>query len=237
MPGDFIGLAEESGLIVQLGRWVLEQACRQTEAWRHRHGLDRLSVGVNLSARQFQHPDLVAEVGAALAASGLEPSCLILEITESVLMQTTAATIGKLADLRRIGVRLAIDDFGTGYSSLGYLERFPVDILKIDKTFIDGIGRRGGRAVLARAIVQLGRALDLQVVAEGIERPEQASVLRRLGCTRGQGYLYSRPLPPAELDPILARGAVDVPGRPAARAPPRGPSDEPIPIRRSHGAA
>lgn len=236
MPGEFIGLAEESGVIVQLGRWVLDQACAQTEAWRHRHGLDRLSVGVNLSARQFQHPDLVAEVGAALAASGLEPSCLILEITESVLMQTTAATIGKLADLRRIGVRLAIDDFGTGYSSLGYLERFPVDILKIDKTFIDGIGRRGGRAVLARAIVQLGRALDLQVVAEGIERPEQASLLRRLGCTRGQGYLYSRPLPPAELDSILARGAVAVPGRPAARAP-QAATGEPIPIRQSHGAA
>jgi diguanylate cyclase (GGDEF)-like protein len=236
MPSDFIGLAEDSGHIVPIGRWVLEQACRQTEAWRHSHGLDSLSVGVNLSARQFQHPDLVAEVGAALAASGLEPSCLVLEITESVLMQTTAATIGKLADLRRIGVRLAIDDFGTGYSSLGYLERFPVDILKIDKTFIDGIGERGGRPVLARAIVQLGRALDLQVIAEGIERSEQASVLRRLGCTRGQGHLYSRALPPAELDTILARGAVDLPGRPAARAP-RGPTSEPIPIRRSHGAA
>jgi diguanylate cyclase (GGDEF)-like protein len=236
MPGDFIGLAEDSGLIVPIGRWVLEQACRQTEAWRQAHGLDSLSVGVNLSARQFQHPDLVAEVGAALAASGLEPSCLILEITESVLMQTTAATIGKLADLRRIGVRLAIDDFGTGYSSLGYLERFPVDILKIDKTFIDGIGERGGRPVLARAIVQLGRALDLQVVAEGIERPEQASVLRRLGCTRGQGYLYARPLPSAELEPILAQGVVDIPGRPATR-PRRTPSHEPIPIRRSHGVA
>jgi diguanylate cyclase (GGDEF)-like protein len=240
MPGDFIGLAEESGLIVSIGRWVLEQACRQTEDWQQRHGLDSLSVGVNLSARQFQHPDLIAEVGAALAASGLEPSCLILEITESVLMQTTAATIGKLADLRRIGVRLAIDDFGTGYSSLGYLERFPVDILKIDKTFIDGIGERGGRPVLARAIVQLGRALDLQVVAEGIERPDQASVLRRLGCIRGQGYLYSRPLPPVELEPMLARGAVDLPGRPATRAtggPANGPTSEPIPIRRSHGAA
>ena len=187
---------------------------------------------MNLSARQFQHPDLVAEVGSALAASGLDPSRLILEITELVLMQTTTATIGKLADLRRIGVRLAIDDFGTGYSSLGYLERFPVDILKIDKTFIDGIGERGNRPVLARAIVQLGRALGLQVVAEGIERPEQAGGLRRLGCTRGQGYLYARPMPADQLEPLLAARSLPLPGRPAART-----GNEPIPIRRSRGVA
>jgi diguanylate cyclase (GGDEF)-like protein len=232
MPSDFIGLAEESGLIVEIGRWVLERACRETQAWRSTLDLDRLTVGVNLSARQFQHPDLLAEVGAALASSGLEPSRLILEITESVLMQTTSTTIGKLADLRRLGVRLAIDDFGTGYSSLGYLERFPVDILKIDRTFIDGIGERGNRPVLARAIVQLGRALDLQVVAEGIERAGQVTVLRRLGCTRGQGYLYARPLTPEELQPILARGAIVVPGRPAPRS-----AEEPIPIRRARGVA
>jgi|GEM_PF-1289432 len=245
MPSDFIGLAEESGLIVQIGRWVLDRAVRQTEAWRIAYGLDNLSVGVNLSARQFQHPDLVAEVGGALAGSGLEPSRLILEITESVLMQTTTATIGKLADLRRIGVRLAIDDFGTGYSSLGYLERFPVDILKIDKTFIDGIGERGDRPVLARAIVQLGRALDLSVVAEGIERAEQVRVLRRLGCTRGQGYLFARPLTEDELEPILARGSVPVPGRTAGPTrrrrvnPPVDDADgaEPIPIRRNRGVA
>jgi len=245
MPSDFIGLAEESGLIVQIGRWVLDQATTQTQAWRVTYGLDRLTVGVNLSARQFQHPDLVAEVGGALAASGLDPSRLILEITESVLMQTTTTTIGKLGDLRRIGVRLAIDDFGTGYSSLGYLERFPVDILKIDKTFIDGVGERGNRPVLARAIVQLGRALDLSVVAEGIERPGQVRVLRRLGCTRGQGYLFARPLTEAELEPILARGSIAMP-RPEATSPRRRPSraaadeprtDEPIPIRRSRGVA
>ncbi len=232
MPADFIGLAEESGAIVQIGRWVLERACRETRGWQAAFDLDGLTVGVNLSARQFQHPDLVAEVGAALAASELEPSRLILEITESVLMQTTTSTIGKLADLRRIGVRLAIDDFGTGYSSLGYLERFPVDILKIDKTFIDGIGERGTRPVLARAIVQLGRALDLQVVAEGIERQEQSTVLRRLGCTRGQGYLYARPLTPAELEPLLARRTIALPGQRTGRA-----GGEPIPIRRSRGVA
>jgi diguanylate cyclase (GGDEF)-like protein len=232
MPADFIGLAEESGAVVQIGRWVLERACRETRDWQTAFDLDGLTVGVNLSARQFQHPDLIAEVGAALAASQLEPSRLILEITESVLMQTTTSTIGKLADLRRIGVRLAIDDFGTGYSSLGYLERFPVDILKIDKTFIDGIGERGNRPVLARAIVQLGRALDLQVVAEGIERQEQSAVLRRLGCTRGQGYLYARPLTPAELEPLLARRTIPLPGQRAGRA-----GSEPIPIRRSRGVA
>ncbi len=232
MPADFIGLAEESGLIVQIGRWVLDHACRDAQAWRERYGLDGLSVSVNLSARQFQHPDLVAEVGAALAASDLEPSRLILEITESVLMQTTAATIGKLADLRRLGVRLAIDDFGTGYSSLGYLERFPVDILKIDKTFIDGVGEPGGRPVLARAILQLGRALGLQVVAEGIERREQVVALRRLGCTRGQGYLFARPVPAEALEPFLRGGRVDavVPGWEQAPT-------EPIPIRRARGVA
>jgi diguanylate cyclase (GGDEF)-like protein len=232
MPADFIGLAEESGLIVNIGQWVLERACRDTQGWRQRFDLDGLSVGVNLSARQFQHPDLVAEIGAALGSSGLEPSRLILEITESVLMLTTTTTIGKLADLRRIGVRLAIDDFGTGYSSLGYLERFPVDMLKIDKTFIDGIGERGNRPVLARAIVQLGRALDLQVVAEGIEREGQAAVLRRLGCARGQGYLYARPLPAEELEPLLAQRVL---GRPDRRSGPSG--SEPIPIRRSRGVA
>ena len=232
MPADFISLAEESGLIVDIGRWVLERACHDTQAWRQAFDLDALSVSVNLSARQFQHPDLVAEVGSALAASGLEPSRLVLEITESVLMQTTTTTIGKLADLRRIGVRLAIDDFGTGYSSLGYLERFPVDILKIDKTFIDGIGERGNRPVLARAIVQLGRALGLQVVAEGIERQEQATVLRRLGCTRGQGYLFARPMAADEVEPLLARRSVVPPGRPAD-----GTESEPISIRRSRGVA
>ena len=232
MPADFIGLAEESGVIVEIGRWVLEHACRDTQAWRQAFDLDGLSVSVNLSARQFQHPDLVAEVGAALASSGLDSSRLVLEITESVLMQTTTATIGKLADLRRIGVRLAIDDFGTGYSSLGYLERFPVDILKIDKTFIDGIGERGNRPVLARAIVQLGRALDLLVIAEGIEREEQATALRRLGCTRGQGYLFSRPLPANEIEPLLARRSVTQPGRTSGRG-----GAEPIPIRRSRGVA
>jgi diguanylate cyclase (GGDEF)-like protein len=205
MPADFIALAEESGLIVEVGRWVLEGACRQVRAWQDELDVPHLTVSVNLSARQFQHPDLVAEVGGALAASGLAPACLVLEITESVLMATTASTIGKLADLRRMGVRLAIDDFGTGYSSLGYLERFPVDILKIDKTFVDGIGERGSRPVLARAILQLGRALDLAVVAEGIERDEQVTVLRRLGCARGQGYLFARPLPPEDLGTRLRR--------------------------------
>jgi diguanylate cyclase (GGDEF)-like protein len=231
MPTDFIAIAEESGAIVRMGRWVLERACRETREWQAAFDLDGLTVGVNLSARQFQHPDLVAEVGAALTASGLEPSRLILEITESVLMQTTTSTIGKLADLRRIGVRLAIDDFGTGYSSLGYLQRFPVDMLKIDKTFIDGIGQRGNRPVLARAIVQLGRALGLQVVAEGIERPEQSAILRRLGCTRGQGYLYARPLAPSELRPLLAGRTLGLPGEGSGRP------GEPIPIRRARGVA
>jgi EAL domain-containing protein (putative c-di-GMP-specific phosphodiesterase class I) len=123
-------------------------------------------------------------------------------------MAQTASTISKLADLRLHGIRLAVDDFGTGYSSLGYLERFPIDTLKIDRTFVDGVGGRGNRPVLARAIIQLGRALGLEVVAEGIERPEQARALRRLGCGRGQGYLFARPAAPDEIEPLLAQGRV-----------------------------
>jgi diguanylate cyclase (GGDEF)-like protein len=212
LPGAFIGAAEDSGQIVEIGRWVLGEACRRLADWQTRLERPSLSVSVNVSARQFQDPDLVPDVVAALVDAGLEPSSLILEITESILMGQTAATIGKLADLRRLGVRLAADDFGTGYSSLSYLEKFPVDILKIDKTFVDSVGRREGRPVLARAIIQLGRALGLEVVAEGIERPEQANALRRLGCPHGQGYLYARPAPASEIEGFLAAGTIGTQG-------------------------
>jgi diguanylate cyclase (GGDEF)-like protein len=231
LPDDFIPLAEESGLILPIGAWILERACRDVRAWQTRHDLPGLYVAVNLSARQFQDPQLDTQVGQALAVSGLDASRLVLEITESVLMQTGASTVDRLTELRRLGIRLALDDFGTGYSSLSYLERFPVDILKIDKTFVDRMGEKGFRPVIARAVAQLGKGLGLEVVAEGIERPGQAVVLRRLGCSRGQGNLYAEPLAPEAVEIVLHRGQVDLPQDPSA-----GP--KPIPIgRRSRDIA
>jgi diguanylate cyclase (GGDEF)-like protein len=225
MPDDFITIAEESGLILPIGAWILERACQDARAWQTRHELPGLFISVNLSARQFGDRGLDERITGALSASGLDPSALILEITESVLMQTGAATVDRLIELRRLGIRLALDDFGTGYSSLSYLEQFPVDILKIDRSFVARMGEKGFRPVIARAVVQLGKGLGLVVVAEGIERPDQAVVLRRLGCSRGQGNLYAEPLAADEVERLLHRGHVDIPDDRASR--PR-----PIPMRR-----
>jgi EAL domain-containing protein (putative c-di-GMP-specific phosphodiesterase class I) len=158
---------------------------------------------VNLSARQLQRPEIVDEVAAALAASGLAPEDLVLEITESVLMRDIGLTIERMRRLKELGVRLAIDDFGTGYSSLNYLRQFPVDIVKIDRSFIEGIATDGHQRALVAMIVDLARALGLRQVAEGIERPEQLTELQALGCGFGQGYLYSRPVDLADLDRAL----------------------------------
>jgi EAL domain-containing protein (putative c-di-GMP-specific phosphodiesterase class I) len=203
MPADFITLAEENGQIVAIGRWVIEEACRLGRRWQDQLNDPGFGISVNLSARQFQHPDLVRDVKAALAATDLAPGSLTLEITESVLMQHTTSTIETLGQLRAHGVRLAIDDFGTGYSSLSYLDRFSVDALKIDRTFVDGFGADREGPVLVRAIIELGQALGLEVVAEGIERTDQLGPLRALGCRLGQGYLFSRPLEPDALSALL----------------------------------
>ena len=203
MPADFISLAEENGQIVAIGRWVIEEACRLGRRWQDQLGDPGFGISVNLSARQFQHPDLVRDVKAALAATGLPASSLTLEITESVLMQHTTSTIETLAQLRDHGIRLAIDDFGTGYSSLSYLDRFSVDVLKIDRTFVDGFGADREGPVLVRAIIELGQALGLEIVAEGIERTDQLGPLRALGCRFGQGYLFSRPLEAQALSALL----------------------------------
>jgi diguanylate cyclase (GGDEF)-like protein len=200
MPADFIEMAEETGLIVPIGRWVLREACHQARAWQSVAGRN-LSIGVNLSGRQFQHPALRADVREALRDSGLAPDSLVLEITESVLMLNTPGTVATLDAMRRAGIRVAVDDFGTGYSSLSYLQRFPIDILKIDRSFVEGSSRDNG--VLARAIVELGRALRMSVVAEGIEEPRQLAALRSFGCRLGQGYLFSKPLSPAEVQRLL----------------------------------
>ena len=206
MPGQFIDIAEETGDIVPMGLWILREACRQTREWQVRLGLPSLQISVNLSARQFQEPDLVETIRVVLDETGLPPSSLILEITESGLMQRTAGTVGRLADCGR-SAHLAIDDFGTGYSSLSYLERFPVDILKIDRSFIANVSATGERPAIARAIVDLGRTLGLRVVAEGIEEPDQADWLISLGCPLGQGYLYSRPLGVDAMEMFLASDA------------------------------
>jgi diguanylate cyclase (GGDEF)-like protein len=207
MPDKFIDLAEQTGDIVPMGRWILREACRQVRAWQVRLGLPELQVSVNLSARQFQEHDLVETVRLVLEETELDPSCLILEITESGLMQRTSGTIGRLTELRALGIHLAIDDFGTGYSSLSYLQRFPVDSLKIDRSFIAELTPGSERPAIAQAIVELGRTLGLHVVAEGIEQPDQAAWLLSLGCVYGQGYLFSRPLGVDATEAFLAADA------------------------------
>lgn len=204
-PMKFIPLAEETGLIVPLGEWVLGQACKQAQAWRDQYGAKfEISVTVNISIRQFQQKELVEIVSKALQSTGLPPPSLILEITESFMLQDTEATIEKLDGLKRLGVRLAIDDFGTGYSSLSYLQRFPIDILKIDKSFIDKLGEgREGNAV-ARAIIMMGDSLNLKTIAEGIERPDQIAALQSLGCGAGQGFHFAKPLDIADMNNFLS---------------------------------
>jgi diguanylate cyclase (GGDEF)-like protein len=203
MPGDFIALAEETGLIVPIGRWVLEEACRQTREWQLLIGRNDLGISVNLSGRQFQHPALLSDILAALASTGLDASSLVVEITESILMLHTPSTMATLEALRKAGVRVAVDDFGTGYSSLAYLQRFPIDILKVDRTFVEHAADGGDGAVLARVIIELARALRLRVVAEGIEEFEQLQALLSFGCGHGQGYLLSRPVDAAEMETML----------------------------------
>jgi diguanylate cyclase (GGDEF)-like protein/PAS domain S-box-containing protein len=204
-PADFVELAEDTGLIVPLGRWVLRQACREGAAWKRAHpSAGPLKLSVNLSVRQFQEADLVQQVADTLAVTGFAATDLVLEITESAFLNDSAATIATLDGLKALGVLIAIDDFGTGYSSLSYLRRFPIDILKIDRSFIDGIDRGVEDAALARAIVQIGENLNLRIVAEGIETPEQLGEVRRLGCHEGQGFYLSVPLDASELQEMVS---------------------------------
>jgi EAL domain-containing protein (putative c-di-GMP-specific phosphodiesterase class I) len=175
---------------------VLREACERARDWHaHYRGRRPLQISVNLSARHFQDPSLLPDVQQALSDSGLEPWALTLEITESVLMHSSQATLDRLRALKGLGLNLAIDDFGTGYSSLGYLQQFPIDVLKIDRSFVEVVGNEAEDPVLARAIIALGRTLQIETIAEGIERPEQRDGLRTLGCTLGQGYHFARPMP------------------------------------------
>jgi EAL domain-containing protein (putative c-di-GMP-specific phosphodiesterase class I) len=191
----FLGLAESTGLIVPIGTWVLREACRCAQAWRQDSRAAHLGLRVNLSARQFERPDVIDTVGAALEWSGLPPAALCLEITETVLMGNAPAALATLTALKALGVGLAIDDFGIGYSSLAYLKRFPVDTLKIDRSFVEGLGADPIDLPIVQAVMSLGKTLGLAVVAEGVDRPLQEQTLRALGCERVQGFLYSPGLP------------------------------------------
>ncbi len=206
-PGDFIPLAEETGLIVPLGLWVLRHACEQVRAWQEAQHCGRpLRLSVNVSARQLQQPDLVAQVAQVLEETGLAPACLNLEITESVMMLDADDTIPRLHALRALGVSLAVDDFGTGYSSMAYLSSLPIDTLKIDRSFVTQMARSDDDAAIVRAIVTLAKTLNLQITCEGIETPAQLAQLCLLDCDQGQGYHFSRPLPANDFALLLARG-------------------------------
>ncbi|MBV8719092.1 MAG: EAL domain-containing protein [Chloroflexi bacterium] len=193
-PDRFISVAEESGLIIPIGHWVLETACWQLKSWHKRFGRADLSMSVNISARQFQQPSLVADVARVLELTQLPPHCLTIEITESLAMRDAAAAAAILTNLKLLGVGVAIDDFGTGYSSLSYLHRFPCDVLKIDRSFVSRLGRERQDHAIVEAIVALAHALDMEITAEGIETGEQLARLSALACERGQGYYFSRPL-------------------------------------------
>jgi diguanylate cyclase (GGDEF)-like protein/PAS domain S-box-containing protein len=202
-PAEFLDIAEDSGLIVPLGDWVLREACEQAAAW-HRSGW-AIGVSVNFSSRQVSAPGFTESVLAALDDTGLAPPALTLELTERMLIEGAAPMVEGLAELRRRGINLAIDDFGTGHASLAYLRQLPVDIIKIDPSFVAGLGQDPTLAMLTRTIVRVGHDLGIEVVAEGIERPEQLDLLREMGCGLGQGYLIARPMTAREVA-VLARG-------------------------------
>ena len=215
-PGEFIPVAEESGLIVEIGTWVLNEACRQCRRWYDAG--HPIKVAVNVSAWQFARADFVETVQDALRKSGIPAELLELELTESVLMKESGESRGEFERLRQMGVQVSIDDFGTGYSSLAYLQRLPIQSLKIDLSFVKSISENEEIPPLIRAITALAHGLNIAVIAEGVERHYQARVLRRAGCNRVQGYLYGRPVPPEDVTTLLstdcrpsviAAGAID----------------------------
>jgi EAL domain-containing protein (putative c-di-GMP-specific phosphodiesterase class I) len=199
-PGEFIHLAEETGLILPLGEWVLETACTQIAAWASQVETAHLSVSVNISARQFRQPDFVEQVLAALDRTGANPKNLKLELTESMLVDNIEDVIAKMTEFKSHGLGFSLDDFGTGYSSLAYLKRLPLDQLKIDRSFVRDILEDVGSRAIAQSVISLGRALSLSVIAEGVETEEQLGYLTRLGCHTFQGFLFSRPLPLQEFE-------------------------------------
>lgn len=218
LPARFVPVAEECGLIVPLGRWVLHEACRQALRWQEQ-GLRLGTIAVNISALEFRHADFVIGVQAILEETGLPPACLQLEITESVLMGDADASVEVLRQLKDIGVQLAVDDFGTGYSSLSYLLKFPIDVLKIDQSFVHAIGTGNGNGVIVSAVIAMGSSLGFRVVAEGVENQAQLDFLRQRQCHVGQGHLFSRSLAGRQFAALLRmRGCPEADGESRAGA-------------------
>ena len=209
-PDKFIPLADETGLIIEIGEWVLHQACMQTKSW-HDMGFFPMSISVNVSAVQLGQPQLLNHVANVLSKTGLAPACLELEITESVLMQDAEVSISMLRALKDMGIKISVDDFGTGYSSLSYLKRFPIDILKIDKSFIRDIAMDTDNSAIVTAIAALARSLKLSVLAEGVESKEQLGFLRREQCDRVQGFFFSRPVDPEALLSLMMKKKIAQP--------------------------
>jgi EAL domain-containing protein (putative c-di-GMP-specific phosphodiesterase class I) len=201
-PRDFVPLLEESGLIVAVGEWVLDAACAQVRAWQHA-GITPVPIAVNLSAKQFQRSDICGTVARALAKHAIDPLFLELEITETAAMQNAEETVATLRKLKDLGVRMSIDDFGTGYSSLGYLKRFPVHALKIDRSFVTGLPDDLEDVSIARAVIGMAHSLHLKVIAEGVETEEQRRFLAANGCEEMQGYLVAKPMPADEFTRFL----------------------------------
>jgi EAL domain-containing protein (putative c-di-GMP-specific phosphodiesterase class I) len=218
-PGKFIPLSEENGLILPIGEWVLKAACEQNKTWQ-KAGLTPIRVAVNLSARQFKQQNLLATVEEVLVETGLSAQHLELELTEGLIMDNAEHTIATLTELNRMGVRLSIDDFGIGYSSLSYLKRFPVHSLKIDQSFVRDLTKNQGDAAIVRAIITLAHSLNLSVLAEAVETPEQLAFLQSLACDQVQGYLFSPPLPGPQATELLTQNRLQaiLPARPIDQA-------------------
>ncbi|HLL39024.1 MAG TPA: EAL domain-containing protein, partial [Rubrobacteraceae bacterium] len=205
-PGEFVPVAEESGLVVPMGEQVLEEACVRAKEWQRDHPqMPSLIMSVNLSARQLARPDLAETVEGALRSTGLEARSLSLDVTETVYVKALEGNTGALSRLREMGVGISIDDFGTGYSSLAYLKRLPADVLKIDKLFVKGLGSDIEDTAIVGMIIELAHTLGMEVVAEGVETEEQAALLAEMGCDLAQGFYFSRPLPPEEVPGFLLR--------------------------------
>jgi EAL domain-containing protein (putative c-di-GMP-specific phosphodiesterase class I) len=208
LPERFISIAEECGLIVPIGRWVLREACAQAVRWREA-GIPEVSIAVNISALEFRHRDFFDYLLTIFEETGVDPSCLQFELTESVLMRDVAASAGLLAKLKAMGVQIAVDDFGTGYSSLSYLSRFPIDVLKIDQSFVRAIDADVGAdsdGAIVSAVIDMGKNLHQRVIAEGVEEEKQLVFLKAHNCNEGQGYWFSRPVDAAQMQIMLGTG-------------------------------